>query len=128
MIETRFMSKYFLHLLFFAFLLLSVSNTKAQTGCHAFTSNFVVHSVTYNGSDDPNECWESVAWGILIEDGKNTYFFSMPYQELMALKEKIGDAEVIIDIRFYQEPDAQTGEDGGVKKITMNGEVLFGAE
>lgn len=122
------MSKNFLPFLFFAFLLLTVSNTKAQTGCHAFTSTFIVHSVTYNGSDNPNECWESVAWGILIEDGKNTYFFSMPYQELMALKEKIGDAEVLVEVRFYQESDSDTGEDGGVKKITMNGEVLFGAE
>ena len=98
----------------------------AQSRTKTFTTKFIPNHVTYNGSDNPNECWESVAWGILIEEGENVYFFSMSYRDVEASKEKIGDAEVIIEVGFYDEPYSDSGEDGWVKKITLNGVIILG--
>jgi len=113
--------KLFLLFIFSGFLF---SNLNAQSST-TFTTKFIPHSVTYNGSDKPSQCWESVAWGILIEDGERTYFFSLPSQDLESLKETIGDQEITVEVIFYEEYDAESGEDGNVVLITLNGVVVF---
>lgn len=112
-------------ILLFAVLLVTFSKLMAQTGIKTYTTEFTPHSVTYNASDNPNECLESVAWGILIKDKKNTFFFSLPFSDLENLKTMIGNNEVIVEVIFYEERAHDSDEDGNVTKITLNGTIIF---
>ena len=103
------------------------SNLNAQSST-TFTTKFITHSVTYNGSDNPSQCWEAVASGIVIEDGTKTYFFSIPVHQIGELKKQIGDLEVIVEVGFYAEPAYDSNENGWVKKITLNGKIIFPLE
>ena len=112
-------------------LLISVLSTFSSSsglmGQHkeVYSAKFESHSVTYNGSPNPNECWESVANGIIIKTEKEIGFFTMPNNVMESLKKKIGDAEVLIEVIYYEEPLEESGALGGVQKITLKGEVLF---
>jgi hypothetical protein len=97
----------------------------AQIKTKSYTSKFLPESVTYNGSPNPNECWESVAWGIRIKTEKGKPFFSISYQAFENLKEKIGDKEVQIEVVYYNEPSDDSGAVGYVKKIIFKGEVIY---
>jgi hypothetical protein len=111
---------------FFTFLL--HSNLFAQEDKKTFHSPFTVHSVTYNGSDSPNECWESVEWGITIRELSYNLFFSMNNEDLENLRNKIKDHQVQIDVVYYDEPINGSGALGFVTKVTLDGEVIFGQE
>ena len=100
--------------------------TKAQ-GTNICSTRFVPHQVTYNGSLNLNECWESVANGILIETKEVKGFFSLPNKVVDELERKIGDAKVFVEVLYYDEPEEGSGLTGQVKKITLKGEVLFDA-
>lgn len=89
------------------------------------STKFNPHSVTYNGSDNPNECWESVAWGILIDTDKVKGFFSLGYQEIEKLKTIIGDNEIEVQVAYYDEWLESSGEIGHVKSIKMSGEIIY---
>ncbi|HLP12243.1 MAG TPA: hypothetical protein VK177_09965 [Flavobacteriales bacterium] len=103
-------------------------NAFAQTKRQIFKTKFELAHVTYNGSDNPNECWESVAWGIYINDGGGKLFFGMPYKPLHELKDKVGDAEMEVEVIFHEEPYLDSGEDGDVTCIKLNGVVIYKRE
>ena len=105
--------------------MIALSEMKAQSGTKVFKSKFLPTEVTYNGSPNPNECWESVASGINIKVGKTVSFFSMAYQEIERLKEIIGNAEVQIEVIYYNEPEDGSGAKGEVKIITLNDKLIF---
>lgn len=111
--------------IFFFLILFIVSGGFAQNGVKIYTTQFVPETITYNGSPNPNECWESVATGILIKDGASVFFFSIPEKEIEKLKQKIRKGEIIVECIFYEEPYENSGEAGVVLKITFNGEVIY---
>ena len=88
------------------------------------TTKFVPKVVTYNGCPDLKICCEAVERGIMIETPEVWGFFLSPTE---GLKEKIGDAEVVVEVVYYEEEDRiGSGEmEGAVIKITLDGEVLF---
>lgn len=100
-------------------------NAFSQAKKRTFKTKFELAHVTYNGSDNPNECWESVAWGIYINDGGVKLFFGMPYKPLHELKDKVGDAEMEVEVIFHGEPYLDSGEDGDVMCIKLNGVVIY---
>ena len=83
------------------------------------------HSVTYNGSNNPNECWESVAWGIEIETEKVKGFFSLEYRVIEKLKPIIGDQEIEVEVSYYDELFESSGEIGNVVKIKLKGDIIY---
>lgn len=86
---------------------------------------FNPETVTYNGSDNPNECWESVEQGILIEVDGITYFFTMYARGFESLCEQLKGQEVVVDVIHSEESDYGSGADGSVQKITLNGVVVY---
>src|SRR5690349_5659870 len=97
----------------------SVGQNKTMT----FQTRFEPHTVTYNGSDKPGECVESVDSGVLIKTDEGETFFTMPSKEVMRLKEKIQDAEVLIEVMYYsvlERADGGSGARGNVTKVTLN--------
>lgn len=113
------------HILFILFLFLTSGICEGQsvenkTG--VYTTKFQPRHVTYNASDNPNECWEAVAWGIEIE---SKGFFSLEYQAIEKLKVRIGDEEVQVEVIYYDEPIEGSYEVGLVTKITLKGEVIY---
>ena len=112
-------------LLFILFSVFSFTNAIAQIKTKVYTSKLQPESVTYNGSPNPNECLESVEWGITIKTEKASSFFLMEYEEIEKLKEKIGDAEVLIEVVYYNEPHDVSNAVGRVVKITLKDEVLY---
>jgi hypothetical protein len=111
-------------ILLFTFICFGAS---AQEKKEIFTTKFKPQTITYNGSPNPNECWESVAHGIEIWSGKAGGFFTMPRGKMDELKTIIDTNEVIIEVVYYEEPYDDSGEDGSVLKITMNGKVIYNA-
>lgn len=110
-------------LAFLSFLFL-LTSAYAQVETKTYTSVFVPYSVTYNGSDNPNECWESVAQGVLIKEGTTQHFFYLPYGVMDSLQQTAGTSELIFEVVFYEPLDA-SGLDGSVIRITQNGTVLY---
>jgi len=100
-------------------------SSTAQVNTKIYLSEFHPEPVTYNGSPNPNECWESVAWGIKIKTTKGSAFFLIGYQAFEKLKEIIGDAKVEIEVMYFDEPDFGSGAVGCVSKIVSDGKVLF---
>ena len=113
------------HILFCILLVVSLISF-SQENIQTYKTKFELAQVTYNGSDNPNECWESVAWGIFVkqEKGKGKWFFGMPYEPLIELEKKVGDAEMEVEIIFH-EPYDDSGEQGDVISIRLNGEVIY---
>ena len=107
------------------FIFLVAITGKAQKNSEVFTTKFVLGFVTYNGSPNPNECWEAVERGIKIKTEKTTYFFTVPNTDINKLKEKIGDSEVEITVNYFNEPLNDSEAMGCVSKITLKGEVIF---
>jgi len=113
-------------LIMFSFLMFFTwKSSTAQENTKIYLSEFHPESVTYNGSPNPNECWESVAWGIKIKTEKGSAFFLIGYQAFEELKEKIGDAKVEIEVMYLGEPDFGNGAVGFVTKIVSDGKVLY---
>ncbi|HYG49526.1 MAG TPA: hypothetical protein VD905_01435 [Flavobacteriales bacterium] len=94
---------------------------QAQEKRATYATKFIPYHITYNGSDDPNECWESVAYGIVV----NREYFSLPFNALEELKTKMGDAEITVEVVYYEEPYENSGEVGSVLKITLDKQVLW---
>ncbi len=108
-----------------ALLSMAMTTSPAQGKVTIFSSKFLPESVTYNGSPNPNECWESVAWGVRIISGRASSFFTMDYKDVEKTKEKAGDSEVLIEVAFYDEPLDGSGAEGRVIKIVLKGEVIY---
>jgi hypothetical protein len=113
------------HRIFLLFLLSSFAGF-AQERTKTYVSVFVPYSVTYNGSDNPNECWESVSHGVLINDGKAQHFFYLPFEVIEPIQLQAGNNELIFEVVFSDEPRDNSGLDGSVVRITQNGAVLYG--
>jgi hypothetical protein len=101
------------------------TTSNAQTRTNVYSTKFIPESVTYNGSDDPNECWESVDYGIIIKVENSSLFFNMEYRDLEILKEKIGDTEVQVEVIYYDEPTSGSYSVGKVVKVSLNEEIIF---
>mgnify|MGYP001589733842 CR=1 FL=1 len=97
-------------------------SVEVKTKVH--TTKFLPRHVTYNGSPNPNECWESVAWGIEI----NNALFTLGYSVIDKLKVLIGDNEVEVKVVYYEEPIEGSGEIGRVVKLTLKGEIIYNEE
>jgi hypothetical protein len=113
------------NILLFVFFMFSLKSITAQINKKVYVTKFHPESVTYNGSPNPNECWESVAWGITIKIKKNNSFFLISYEAFEQLKEKIGESKVEIEVAFYDEPVDGSGAVGCVTKIVLDGKVLY---
>lgn len=105
--------------------LLFMVNVNGQQKATLYNVPFTPHSVTYNGSPNPNECWESVDWGILVPNGKTKHFFTLPNGRLDELKKQIGDERVDIEVIYFDEPVYGSGANGNVVKIVWKEEVLY---
>ncbi|HET6991971.1 MAG TPA: hypothetical protein VFJ43_11635 [Bacteroidia bacterium] len=114
-----------MHRLIIILFFLTPGIISAQNGTKTFTTKFQSRSVTYNASRKNNECLEAVAWGIEIKTGKGSQFFLMPYRDIDTLKQKIGDAEVEVEVYCYDKPEQGSGAAGEVKQITMNGVAIY---
>lgn len=82
-----------------------------------FTGIFETQSITYNASDDPGICMEAVEYGIVINEGNKTYFFSMPYQVYEDFNIKLKGKIVSVTVDFFNEADYYNGVVGNVVKI-----------
>ena len=107
------------------FILYSAVSAKSQEKTRVYTSKFIPESITYNGSPDPNECWESVDWGVKIKTKKTSIFVLMPYQDIEKLKTEIGDQEVKIKVDFFEEPESGSGAVGIVEEIILGDKVIY---
>jgi len=90
-----------------------------------FKTVFRPQTITYNGSDNPNECWESVDHGIMININGYNQFFLLPARAYKILKTKLAEQEVLIEVIYFDEPTTESYAFGNVTKITFNGEVVF---
>ncbi|MBK9590626.1 MAG: hypothetical protein IPO32_03665 [Crocinitomicaceae bacterium] len=90
-----------------------------------FKTVFQPETITYNGSDNPNECWESVDQGVLINVAGHNRFFLLPAQGYELLKNKLANQEVLIEVIYFDEPTQDSHASGNVTKITFNGEIVF---
>lgn len=109
----------------FLFSFFAATSLSAQKENKVFTTKFTPYVVTYNGSPNPHECWESVEWGIEIKVDKSSQFFVMDNKQMDSLKIIIGDSDVQIEVMFYDKPDRDTGALGEVVKISLNGTVIW---
>jgi hypothetical protein len=110
------------------FIILVCKDTIAQKGTETYYTKFIPETVTYNGSDNPNECWESVDWGIRIKTDKCDSFFNMDYKNIERIKKQIGDAEVQIEVIYYDKTYDKSGAVGSILKITFANEVVYNKE
>ncbi len=101
------------------------SNSKAQIITKVYSTKFQPETVGFNGSPDPNECWDSVAWGIKIKTENGYSFFNMGFNEIERLKPIIKNSKVQIEVNYYSEPLDGSGAVGSVLKITLKGEVIY---
>lgn len=106
----------------FSLLILNL-NVRAQTA--EFKTIFHPQTITYNGSDNPSECWESVDQGVLINIGVSKRFFLLPAKQFESLKVKLTNQEVLIEVIYFDEPTKDSFAYGNVIKITWNGEIVF---
>jgi hypothetical protein len=106
----------------FTYLILSCS-LNAQPS--EFKTVFQPQTITYNGSDNPNECWESVEQGILIDINGYDHFFLLPASEYEILKTRLTNQEVLVEVIYFDEPTEDSHAYGNVIKISYNGEVVF---
>jgi len=90
-----------------------------------FKTKFVPHEVTYNGSPNPNECWESVDSGILVESSGSTFFLLLPASDFERLRQMLTTEEIVVEAILDEESSSDSGARGGVVKITLNGVVIF---
>jgi hypothetical protein len=111
----------------FAFIFFAGFTLSAQKDT-TFTTKFIPREITYNASPNPKQCWEAVEYGIEIKVNMNTQFFSIAFKDIENLKQKIGDAEVQIEVGYFTKPEDKTGALGSVKQITMNGVVIYKQE
>lgn len=89
-------------------------------------STLLPHSVTYNGSDDPNECWESVDWGVLLPHKKRKGFFLMGDRDLERLRQKVSSEEILeFEVTCFAESLTGSGAIGAVLRVRRGNEVLF---
>ncbi|MBK8926212.1 MAG: hypothetical protein IPM74_09935 [Crocinitomicaceae bacterium] len=88
---------------------------------------FRSESITYNGSDNPNECMEAVDTGIRIPAKKGTLFLLIPAREFEILKNKYEGKTVTITYGLFSESIGQSGAAGWVESITFEGEIIFQA-
>lgn len=114
-------------ILLISFLALAHVQVNAQEKATVCTTKFVPQTYTYNASPNPNECWEAVSHGILIKADKVGGFFSIPYLKLQELKKVIDTNEVVVEVVYFEEHSYDSGEDGNVLKITLNGTVIYDA-
>src|SRR5688572_702357 len=114
--------------LIFAFISLVWMEVYSQKAAATYKTKFEPALVTYNASDNPNQCWEAVEHGIRIKADKGKLFFEMPHLRISGLKEKIKDAEVVVEVVFYSKEELQgrKGEARGfVRKIVMGEETIY---
>ena len=116
------MTKYFITTLLFTCLI--YSNTKSQEK-NVCKTKFNPRSIAYNASPDPNECWESVAYGIQIKTKQVNGFFTLPVALLETLKQKIQESEITIVVSYYEEPIEGSGEVGVVDRIWLNESLIY---
>ncbi|MBI3134025.1 MAG: hypothetical protein HYZ14_05050 [Bacteroidetes bacterium] len=88
---------------------------------------FIPQTVTYNGSPDPNECWESVDQGILVQVGEQQLFFLLPAGVFERLKNQLVNQQVLVEVVYFDERTDESGASGSVLKITHQGVVVFPA-
>ena len=115
------MSKYGVVVLFFGLMPGLVAGQNWQT-CK---TKFIPHSVTYNASPKPNECWEAVASGILVDTEKVKGFFSLPGRVLDDLEKIIGNEEVIIEVRYFEKQLDSNKQIAAVQKIILKCEIIY---
>jgi hypothetical protein len=106
----------------FSLLILNL-NVSAQTA--EFKTIFHPQTITYNGSDNPSECWESVDQGVLINIGASKRFFLLPANQFESLKAKLTNEEVWIEVIYFDEPTDDSYAFGNVTKIIWKGEIVF---
>jgi hypothetical protein len=109
--------KYLFILLFLTF----CSSSFAQEKQVRFITKFESYNVTYNASDNPNQCWEAASWGLVI----NKLHFSLPYKMLEELKQKAGTSEMEVEVVYFDEPLDGSGDAGNVVSVKLNNEVVF---
>lgn len=109
------------------FLVLAFIQARGQEKATICKTKFKPQTYTYNASPNPNECWEAVSHGILIKTEKVNGFFSMPFLKLEELKKMIDTNEVVVEVIYFDERIEESGEDGNVLNITMNGKVIYDA-
>jgi hypothetical protein len=110
------------------FLTITGMSALGQEKTITYKTKFEPESVTYNGSPNPNECWEAVDHGIRIKTSEGEPFFTMPSQDVQRLKERIKDAEVVVEVFYYpvlERAQNGSGASGSVVKVTQGNEVLF---
>jgi hypothetical protein len=90
-----------------------------------FKTVFQPQTITYNGSDNRNECWESVDHGVLINVAGYNRFFLLPARNYELLKNKLTNQEVFIEVIYFDEPTQDSHASGNVIKIIFNGEIVF---
>src|SRR5688572_8726003 len=109
----------------FALISLFILTISSYSQTAQYKTVFKPETITYNGSDNPNECMESVEQGILIVVDGTTYFFAMHPGGFESLCEQLKGQEVVVDVIYYEESDYGSGADGAVQKITWNGVVVY---
>lgn len=98
----------------------------AQSDSVTIRSTLHAHSVTYNGSEDPNECMESVAWGVILPCKNSQAFFLLDYQVLQELKQKISAEEIVqFEVAYFSERLRESHAIGAVLRVRRGNEVLF---
>jgi hypothetical protein len=112
-------------IIIFNIALIIYTGSNAQEKSQVYSTKFIPETVTFNGSDNPNECWESVACGITIKTGKNNSFFELDFSHTEKLKKLIGEAKVQIEVIYYNEIEVKTGAVGRVSKITFQNGVIY---
>ena len=100
----------------------------SNSAAHYYSAlNF--NRVTYNGSENPNECKESVADGLIIKTEFGTQFFQLPFVDSETLKKDATKLIYYIEVKFYgtDKTDAIDGSlaVGSVVKVADNFKVIF---
>lgn len=107
-------------------LALTTTTLSAQKASKVYTTKFVMNENYYYVSGGPNQCIAAISYGIEIKtDTQIIGFFRMDYREMEKLKEKIGDADVQIEVSVFGKDLEGNGTLGEVLKISMNGVVIW---
>lgn len=90
-----------------------------------YTTCYEPYSITYNSSDRPGVCMESVDFGVLVYVGSRRLFFTLPAKTYFELLPLVSDQDVRLEVIYYDALSSGIMAAGSVVKITFRDTVVF---